>query len=1470
MARDEPIREGTPNYLEDDRGGATILSTPIIGVVKDNIDPAHAGRIRVYISKFGGLNPDDSSNWKTVSYMSPFSGMSGMSGTPATGSTTEGYGEFVDNPQSYGFWAASPDIGTNVICIFVDGDPQNGYYIGCIPRPGMNSMTPAMGATNSVVPNSAEASALAGADRMMTTEINANNPNLANSGTITTDPKPVHSYQMAIMAQQGLNRDNEKGMITSSAQRETPSKVFGMSTPGGPIYAGGFNNSTIIGAVTDPATNQDVQKKANTGGHSFVMDDGDLQGQNQLMRFRSAAGHQIMMNDTNQGISIVHANGQSWAELGKEGTIDLYCTNSFNVRSQGDINFHSDRDINMHAEKTFRMYATNIQIESDNNTSFRSGNNFFTYVKGKYTIKVDSSFSILSTGDASLASSGKTFINGDKINLNTGSAGTTPIEVPIMPKTSIVDAAYSASKGWINPAPKPTISLTNRTPTHLPFVGSGKGVDITVDPVVDSKKPVTTPAADAANTKAPATPATPVTNSTINTVPPTTTASSNSVSELNGNATKAITAQQAQNNSTLPNGVIPQAVAASVANSLSNIGLSANLQINPNGKAALGILAGSVGLNLNQATIAGSILKPGSGSLISVNLALGMPFQMAIKGLTTGNFGAVSASAVVRSTSIQTAAMGLSINASANSLVNSGILTGQESAAQAGGLVMAASNYGTSAVSGYINASTRGSGLSANVGVGANFGGASVGGSLNVGGSGNNVGINANIGGLIGGGALGNINISANIGGKAGAAIKTGLAVAGAAVAGVATVNAISNAIASGKLAGSIADNISSGLTGLATSVADSLNNLGKSIAAAAASLIGPLRAAFGQVEASLKDLQANLPNFLGGSDKSTSSVEVNSSGSKYNSTQAAVKIAQSNYDMALTNYKNVSDGINKAALDSAESDLAAARKESGKAAIGLVTGINNSLIGTGNALNSLRGAVAGTLSIGGISVKAGLSSNGITAGLQAGISGGLAAGGIRGGLSLGTNGISAGISGGVSVGGIAAGLQAGISGGLVSAQMAVTTFNSGINGLSGGLSAMASLTNATNPSNLIKNLSGAVSFSASGGRSSLSVGVQGGIGGGGGSLGVSIQNPLSLAGNLVANTTRSIGSISAGVSAGINGGLSGGIGINANLGGVQVGLNANLGGIAGGVQAGVVGGLAAASFVANGGIQAGINGISAGIRGSISGISGGIQAGLQAGISGGLAAGGIIASLQASIASIGNASGQIKTGILASGTFLKANFAVNAGKLLNNSIIPMPLSVLPGTDDAGAAVNTSTNQLAAKTLGSQSEALKKIKDIEDKLAQARAQIRDEVRNQTQTLGLFDKIASYAKVKGLESDLEKATEQYNSLVSGQNTTPPDPRPATASTATTAAVSSQPQSQSISNNNLSGFSGVTRAKETDLLSTSDLSGQTFVGKDKDGNTVTTTYGKPSNRSIFADGQGSVVNLTPEEFKKKYGS
>jgi hypothetical protein len=249
-----------------------------------------------------------------------------VGGTQGTGGTTDGYGNFVGNPQSYGFWASAPDIGTEVLCIFAEGKTQEGFYIGCIPKAGLLSMTPAIGATTNVVPNSAESKAYGGADRLPTTEVNANNPTLAKSATITEDPSPVHSYQAAILFNQGLIRDNSRGVISSSAQRESPSRVFGFSTPGAPIYTGGYTNSTI-GQAAQSADVTKLQINGRTGGHSFVMDDGGLQGEDTLMRFRSSSGHMIMMNDSDQTLLVIHANGQSWVELGKEGTVDMYATN---------------------------------------------------------------------------------------------------------------------------------------------------------------------------------------------------------------------------------------------------------------------------------------------------------------------------------------------------------------------------------------------------------------------------------------------------------------------------------------------------------------------------------------------------------------------------------------------------------------------------------------------------------------------------------------------------------------------------------------------------------------------------------------------------------------------------------------------------------------------------------------------------------------------------------------------------------------------------------------------------------------------------------------------------------------------------------------------------------------------------------------------------------------------------------------
>jgi hypothetical protein len=128
-----------------------------------------------------------------------------------------------------------------------------------------------------------------------------------------------------------------------------------MSTPGRPVYQGGLgggvNGDQDALKELNQETLADLKVIGRRGGHTFVMDDGTLTGNDSLVRIRTSKGHQITMSDDGNCFYITHANGQTWIELGQEGTVDVFATNSVNVRTQGTINLHADQDINMFAGK---------------------------------------------------------------------------------------------------------------------------------------------------------------------------------------------------------------------------------------------------------------------------------------------------------------------------------------------------------------------------------------------------------------------------------------------------------------------------------------------------------------------------------------------------------------------------------------------------------------------------------------------------------------------------------------------------------------------------------------------------------------------------------------------------------------------------------------------------------------------------------------------------------------------------------------------------------------------------------------------------------------------------------------------------------------------------------------------------------------------------------------------------------------
>ena len=649
-------------------GGAVVSPVPLFGVVKDNIDPIRSGRLRVYISDMGGTDPEDSNSWVTVNYMTPFYGL-----TEGTGDKT-GYGTYLQNPVSYGMWTSPPDIGTTVICIFISGDPNYGYWIGCVPEPEALFMVPANGSTETAVLNSSEANSYGGAKKLPVTNINTNNNAINDSATFYNEPKPVNSYLAGVLNQQGLIRDTIRGTIGTSAQRESPSRVgWGVNTPGRPIYEGGFTDETIADAATGEGQQSNLKITSRRVGHSIVMDDGDLLGRDQLIRLRTSLGHQILMSDDGQCLHIIHANGQSWVELGKEGTIDMYATNSVNIRTQGDLNLHADNNINMHAKKDFNLYGENITVNSDKKTDFRIGTDYKIQSLGQYTLKVGSGMSLESSGEASFASSAVTFVNGSKINLNTGSASLVPAEIKPLSTIAHTDSLYDSTKGWAA-APGSLLSITSRAPAHSPWASANQGVDVKVDNNASANFPSAPSTAVATtNAQVPGTPPVPVTASAAATVP------------VTGAVSKALP--------TLPTTGMVSQVAAIAASGTAAAAVAKGADVVSTAAGAVASV-GKLAQSPQQMEAAG-ILKPGSAVLIASLVSQGKTVEEAMtSNLFTGMPGAENLQTYISSTTAQVKTQVSNFQQAQTQLTQAGVITGNEAAGQIAGLVTATASVG--------------------------------------------------------------------------------------------------------------------------------------------------------------------------------------------------------------------------------------------------------------------------------------------------------------------------------------------------------------------------------------------------------------------------------------------------------------------------------------------------------------------------------------------------------------------------------------------------------------------------------------------------------------------------------------------------------------------------------------------------------------------------------------------------------
>jgi len=275
-----------------------------LGIVKNNADAAQHGRLQIYIpsidSKFYTL---DELPW--AMYIAPFGGTTanikvGRSKSPIKGVT------------SYGFWAV-PKIGGQVLCGFLEGDPNVRFWMGGIYMPELN--------------------------RTLPQSIDGGLTELDETGVY---PQSVVEFQQANLTKAGLQPGSIHYKTRGGYERSVSYPSNGTTNK---PTTNGYAPNPLQPEIADPQT----ICLTSPGRHYFVMSDVDEYCR---IRLKTTEGSQIIFDDTNERIYISTAQGKNWVELDEgNGKIYLYSDSKISIRSKNDINMYSDENINIVANK---------------------------------------------------------------------------------------------------------------------------------------------------------------------------------------------------------------------------------------------------------------------------------------------------------------------------------------------------------------------------------------------------------------------------------------------------------------------------------------------------------------------------------------------------------------------------------------------------------------------------------------------------------------------------------------------------------------------------------------------------------------------------------------------------------------------------------------------------------------------------------------------------------------------------------------------------------------------------------------------------------------------------------------------------------------------------------------------------------------------------------------------------------------
>jgi len=519
--------------------GPSIGTGPFLARIVSHLDPTFMGSLEVTLLRDQGNTVGDGNQTYIVSCAVPFFGYTafehmGQNSTlnkktqgeqalnqRASGPTSSTQEAFNDTQKSYGMWMVPPDVGVTVLVIFVDGDPSQGFWIACVPARFSNNMVPAIAGSTEVDMDNADKQKYNTKLPLPVAEINKRVN--AKDQKVDADKikKALHPIAEAFL-RQGLVEDDVRGVTTSSARREAPSMVFGISTPG-PLDRRLNAKKALVGKVEDK-TQQPVPV-SRLGGTQFVMDDGDdryrratpaatgpvkyidmVNGKyvgsdektndkgdptipyNEYFRIRTRTGHQLLMHNSEDLIYIGNAAGTTWIEMTSNGKIDIFAQDSVSIHTETDFNFFANRDVNIEANRNINIKAGGrgqIEIGQDFNqivgtdAKITVGANYDLRIGGTTKIASAQDLNVVTSGNAKYTSSGNThvavagnyFESAAKIHMNGPLADVADVAVQVVPLSTHANPSVNTSAGWSAAKyQQGTVSsIMKRVPMHEPW-----------------------------------------------------------------------------------------------------------------------------------------------------------------------------------------------------------------------------------------------------------------------------------------------------------------------------------------------------------------------------------------------------------------------------------------------------------------------------------------------------------------------------------------------------------------------------------------------------------------------------------------------------------------------------------------------------------------------------------------------------------------------------------------------------------------------------------------------------------------------------------------------------------------------------------------------------------------------------------------------------------------------------------------